>query len=136
MQNILEIMKSFEYNTYSDQNILLRYIVNNKYKVYEETIMLDNKVYINKIIEIDNIKICVLDFDIISRNPIINKGQFGNHLNINLLGTNNLIEAFYKNVELIPLCCNCNRSNIFCYHIELREKLLKDRNCDIVNRCV
>jgi len=135
MQNILNIMKTFEYNTYSDQHTLLCYIVNNKYTVHEENIVLDNKVYTNKIIEIDNIKICVLDFDIISRNPLIDKGQYGNHLNINLIGKNNLIDAFYKNVELIPLSCNCKKSNIVCHHIELREKLLKDKNYDIVNRC-
>ena len=34
------------------------------------------------IIEIENITVCVLDFDIITRDPIVSNNQYGNHINI------------------------------------------------------
>lgn len=125
MLNILNNMKNNKYNSLSDQVNIMNYIVNNTYQIKEEECVLNNKKYKNKIIEIDNIKICVLDFDIITRDPIINKEQFGNHINIdNVGGVQNFIRYFYEDLENLPLTCRCGKihlgdSNV-CNHIEIR----------------
>jgi hypothetical protein len=105
----------------------MNYIVNNKYQIKEEECLLNNIKYKNKIIEIDNITICVLDFDIITRDPIINKQQFGNHINIdNVGGVNNFIKYFYEPLESLPLTCRCGKTHLgdnnICNHISMRKK--------------
>jgi hypothetical protein len=127
MLNTLKNMKSKKYNSLSDQVNIMNYIVNNKYQIKEEECLLKNIKYKNKIIEIDNIKICVLDFDIITRDPIINKQQFGNHINIdNVGGVNNFIKYFYEPLESLPLTCRCGKTHLgdnnICNHINMRKK--------------
>jgi hypothetical protein len=126
MFEIFKNMVTKKYNTYDDQVNIMNYIVNSNYKVHDEEIVLDNVKYINKIIEIDNIKICVLDFDIIVRDPIINNGQFGNHINIdNVGGTLNFLKYFDNDLEKLPLTCRCGKKHLGdnnqCKHIELRK---------------
>lgn len=125
MLHIYNLMNNNEDN-YSDQVNLMNYIVKNNYKIYNENIVLDNINYINKIIEIDNIKICVLDFNIIIRDPIFNIGQFGNHINIdNVGGTLNFLQYYDNNLEMLPLTCRCGKTSLGdfskCKHIELRK---------------
>jgi len=121
MSNILNFMKTYKFNNYSDQVNLMNYITNDESKkITEEKIILDGREYTNKIIEIDNIKICVLDFNIVTRDPIYNNGQFANHINVdNVGGTNNFIRYFYEDLEKLPLTCRCGKlgdTNI-CSHI-------------------
>jgi hypothetical protein len=124
MSKLYDIMSNNSVN-YSDQVNLMNYIVNSKYNVKDEEIILDNVKYINKIIEIDDNKICVLDFNIIIRDPVFNIGQFGNHINIdNVGGTNNFLKYFDNNLENLPLTCRCGKKHLgdnstFCKHIEL-----------------
>lgn len=130
MKNILNNMKTKKYGSYSDQVNLMNYIVNGDYVLSEEDIILDNRKYTNKIITIDNIKICVLDFDIITRDPIFNKGQFANHINIdNVGGVQNFIRYFYEDIENLPLTCRCGKrhlgDNNICTHIEIRNNKVK-----------
>ena len=125
MTNLYDIMSNNKTN-YSDQVNLMNYIVNSKYNIKDEEIILDNVKYINKIIEIDDIKICVLDFNIIIRDPVLNIQQFGNHINIdNVRGAINFLKYFDNNLEQLPLTCRCGRKdlgdNTFCKHIELRK---------------
>lgn len=125
MQKILYNMENKKYDILSDQANIMNYIVNNNYIVRDEICILDGIEYINKIIEIDNIKICVLNFDIITRDPIITKNQFGNHINIdNVGGSNNFIDYFYKPLESLPLTCRCNKKHLgdnnICKHIDMR----------------
>jgi hypothetical protein len=125
MLDIFKNMETKKYNTYDDQVNLMNYIVNNKYDIVEEDIILDNKKYTNKIINIDGIKICVLDFNIVIRDPIINDGQFANHINIdNVGGVQNFIRYFYEDLEKLPLTCRCGKKhlgdNSICKHIEIR----------------
>lgn len=127
MLKILNNMKNKVYNSLSDQVNIMNYVVNNKYEIKEEECILNNVTFKNKIIEIDNIKICVLDFDIITRDPILTKEQFGNHINIdNVGGVNNFIKYFYQELEMLPLTCRCGKKhlgdNSICQHIILREK--------------
>jgi hypothetical protein len=127
MKNIYESMKIQKYNTYSDQVNIMNFIVNNNNRIYNEEIILDNIKYTNKIIEIDNIKICVLDFNIIVRDPILNIGQFGNHINVdNVDGTENFLKYYDNDLESLPLTCRCGKihlgDNTICKHIELRKK--------------
>jgi hypothetical protein len=126
LSNIFENMKLKKYKTYDDQVNFMNYIVNNKYDISEEDIVLDNKKYTNKIIHIDNITICVLDFDIITRDPIVNKGQFGNHINIdNVGGVFNFLRYFNEVLETLPLTCRCGKrhlgDNNECKHVKLRK---------------
>jgi hypothetical protein len=89
--------------------------------------VLDGIQYTNKIIDIDNIKICVLDFNIITRDPVTQNGQFGNHINIdNVGGTSNFLKYFYEPLENLPLTCRCGKTHLgdynICPHITLRGK--------------
>jgi len=130
--NILSNMKNNKYNTYDDQVNLMKYIIEtNNYEVYEENIILDNINYINKIIHIknDNIKICVLDFNIIVRDPIYNNNQFANHINVdNVGGPQNFIKYFYEDLEKLPLTCRCGKihlgDNNICTHIRNKISIL------------
>jgi len=126
LNKILEQMLSYKYDNYSDQVNIMNYIVNNKYTVSDEEIILDGIKYTNKIIDIDGIKICVLDFNIIVRDPILNINQFGNHINIdNVGGTQNFLRYFDEDLESLPLTCRCGKThlgdNSICKHIELRK---------------
>jgi hypothetical protein len=128
MLDIFKNMETKKYNTYDDQVNLMNYIVNNKYDIVEENIILDNKKYTNKIINIDGIKICVLDFNIVTRDPIINDGQFANHINIdNVDGVQNFIRYFYEDLKNLPLTCRCGKKhlgdNSICKHIEIRNNM-------------
>ena len=125
MFDIFKNMESRKYNTYYDQVNLMNYIVNSDYVLSEENVILDNRKYSNKIITIGDIKICILDFDIITRDPILNNGQFGNHINIdNVGGVQNFIRYFYEDLENLPLTCRCGKihlgDNNLCNHIEIR----------------
>jgi hypothetical protein len=133
MKKILENMKHKKYKSNSDQVNFMNYIVNSNYQLSEENIILDNKTYTNKIITIDNdndnIHICVLDFNIITRDPIINNGQFANHINIdNVGGVQNFIHYFYEDLEKLPLACRCGKTHLgdtnICKHIEIRKKTM------------
>jgi hypothetical protein len=129
MMKILKLMKTNVYNSCSDQVNIMNYIVNNEYKMRDEEVTLDGIKYTNKIITVDNIKICVLDFNIIIRDPIINIGQFGNHINIhNVGGTYNFLKYFDQDLETLPLTCRCGKvylgDNSICKHIELRKPRL------------
>jgi hypothetical protein len=119
---IFKNMQTYKYNSYDDQVNIMEYIVNTNHKIYEEKIILDDKTYTNKIIEIDDIKICVLDFNIIIRDPISNDGQFANHINIdNVGGPQNFIKYFYNDFKHLPLTCRCGKTwlgnNEKCTHI-------------------
>lgn len=125
MSKMLDNMKNKYYNSFSDQVNIMNYIVANKYSVKEEEYSLNNVTFCNKIIEIDDIKICVLDFDIITRDPITMKEQFGNHINIdNVGGVNNFIKYFYEPLKNLQLTCRCGKSHLgdnnICKHIAMR----------------
>jgi hypothetical protein len=103
-----------KYESYSDQNTLMNYILNNTHVIEEECV------------SIDNIKICVLDFNLVTRDPIINNGQFANHINVdNIGGSENFIKYFYNNLEDLPLTCRCGKSWLGdtseCAHIKMRD---------------
>ena len=60
------------------------------------------------------------------RDPIINDGQFANHINIdNVGGVQNFIKYFYEDLETLPLTCRCGKKhlgdNSICKHIEIRK---------------
>jgi len=127
--NILRNMEAKKYGTYDDQVNIMNQIVNSKYTLTEQNIILDNKKYTNKIIVLDNIKICVLDFDIVTRDPIINNGQFANHINIdNVGGVFNFLRYFNEVLETLPLTCRCGKKHLGdnneCKHIKIRDKHL------------
>lgn len=74
---------------------------------------------------LDNIKICVLDFNIVTRDPIINNGQFANHINIdNVGGVFSYLRYFNEVLETLPLTCRCGKKHLgdnnICKHIQIR----------------
>ena len=118
-------MKMRKYNTYDDQVNIMKYIVNSKYSVNIEECSINDVLYKNNIINIDNIKICVLDFNIIIRDPLLTGSQIANHINIdNVGGINNFIKYFYNKLEDLPLTCRCGKKHLGdnnkCPHIEQR----------------
>ena len=126
MLNLYNLMSNNN-ESYSDQVNLMNHIVKNNYKIKEEEIILNNIKYINKIIELEDIKICVLDFNIITRDPVLNNNQFGNHINIdNVGGTENFLKYYDTNLEELPLTCRCGKSHLgdnnICKHIDMRKK--------------
>lgn len=122
MEIILNNMINKKYGSLSDQVNIMNYVTqtHNK-KVYDEKVKLGETEFTNKIIEIDGIKICVLDFNIIIRDPIFTRNQFGNHINIgNIGGPSNYIKHFYSKLEDLPLTCPCNNKNN-CIHNQIRK---------------
>jgi len=125
MNNIFSNMKMRKYNTYDDQVSIMKHIVNSKYSVNIEECSINGVLYKNNIINIDNIKICVLDFNIIIRDPLFTGPQIANHINIdNVGGVNNFIKYFYNKLENLPLTCRCGKKHLGdnnkCPHIEQR----------------
>jgi len=124
LSNLLSFMKEKKYNSCSDQVNLMHYIVEHPHNIVEEQIWLDGIEYKNKIIHIDDIKICVLDFEMVIRDPIVSKGQFANHINIdNVGGTHLFLKYFDEPLEHLPLTCRCGKlgnTNI-CHHKELQD---------------
>jgi hypothetical protein len=62
-------------------------------------------IFENNIIKFKNsdIKICVLDFNLITRDPKVSGNQYGNHINITNAGSvENFIKFFYNKVENLP----------------------------------
>ena len=127
LSKILSFMNDKKYNNYSDQVTIMNYIVEKSNKMTLEEITFDGITYSNKIIEIDGIRICVLDFELITRDPILTKGQFANHINVdNVGGTMNFLRYFDEPLENLPLTCRCGKTHLgdhtICPHIDLRNK--------------
>jgi hypothetical protein len=125
LMKILKNMNERKFNSLSDQVNIMKYITNSAYNVYEDVVCLDNIQFKNKVIEIDDIKICVLDFEIIERDPILTKNQYGKHINIdNVGGVNDFIKYFYDKLENLPLTCRCGKPHLGdyneCNHIIMR----------------
>jgi hypothetical protein len=124
MLNLFNHMNSYKYNTYSDQVTLMNYIVENNHTIKEEPVVLDGVTYYNKIIEIDGIRIGVLDFNIIIRDPILNGPHYGHHINVdNVGGTQKFLRYFVEDLETLPLTCRCGKlgDHSLCKHIEMRK---------------
>lgn len=124
---IYQNMIDKKYGTYDDQVNFMKYIVDHHHSISEKEVILDNIKYTNKIIEVDNIQICVLDFNIIVRDPITNINQFANHINIdNVGGTQQFLKYFDEKLENLPLTCRCGKKHLgdnnICKHIELRKQ--------------
>jgi len=127
LQKIVENIFNKKYNSVSDQVNIMNYIVNNPHTCTDEICILDGIEFHNKKIEIDGILIGVLDFNIITRDPVLSTHQYGNHINIeNVGGIQNFIRYFYEPLENLPLTCRCGKThlgdNSICNHIEIRNK--------------
>lgn len=125
IRKIYDSMVCRKYNTYSDQVTLMNTIVRANHDIREEICELNGKKYTNKIIHIDGIRICVLDFNIITRDPIVDNGQFANHINIDNVGNvGNFIRYFYEPLHKLPITCRCGKAHLgdtsICKHINLR----------------
>lgn len=100
------------YGSYSDQITIMNTIVNNNYNIKNTFFINNNLIFTNKIITLNdyNIDICVLDFDLITRDPEYTKDQFANHINIdNVGGSFNFINYYNYKLEDLPLTCRCGK---------------------------
>ena len=103
IEKMYEYMKMKKYGLYSDQVTIMNYITQNKHVLTDDVIVLDGISFTNKVIQIDGIKIGVLDFDLITRDPRETKKQYGNHIHIeNAGGTEGFIRFFYERIEDLP----------------------------------
>lgn len=110
IDNVYNNMKTGKYRTYDDQINLMEHIVNAHTSIEDVPATINGIEYQNKIINIDNIKICVLDFRLVVRDPVNNTEQFANHINIdNVGGTDNFIKFFYEDWHNLPMTCRCGK---------------------------
>jgi len=128
MENILKYMKDRLFGTYSDQVTIMNCITLQDYIITIEPFEWNGVIFQNRIIHIEGIKICVLDFELITIDPIIKKHQFGNHINIgNVGGTEQFLSYFYKPLSELPLTCRCGKHHLddysICPHISMRNIL-------------
>lgn len=126
MNMILEYMKTQKYNTYSDQNTLRSYINETIHTIENVNCCLDGIQYKNTIIKLldDNITICILDMDIVTRDPIFTKTQYANHINVdNVGGSSTFIRFFYERIEDLPLTCRCGKTHLRNYDTSCRHLL-------------
>lgn len=125
LNRIKKCMDENIYNTQDDQVLLMKNIVNNSYYVDQKDIKLNNKSYICNIIYVLGIQICVLNPDIIIRDPILNIDQYANHINLdNVGGPIAFLRYFDEDLDNLPLTCRCGKTylgdNSICKHINLR----------------
>ena len=126
LQKIVENIFNKKYGSLSDQVNIMNYIVNHPHTCTDEICIIDGIEFKNKKIEIDGILIGVLDFNIITRDPVLSAHQYGNHINIeNVGGIQNFIRYFYEPLENLPLTCRCGKThlgdNSICKHIDMRK---------------
>ena len=101
----LDMMKKKQYGTYSDQTTLRSYLMGQPYQIQDK--------YGYKLITVDDIKICILDMSMITRDPILQENQYANHINVdNVGGTDQFIRFFYEKMEDLPLTCRCGKSHL------------------------
>ena len=112
-ENLLQMMKQKQYNTYSDQNTLRSFLLETPHTRQRVSCRLNGVDYINTVITIDNIRICILDMDIVTLDPMATKTQFANHINVdNVGGTSTFIRFFYESIEDLPLTCRCGKRHL------------------------
>jgi len=100
------------YGSYSDQITLMNTIVNTDFSIKDTFFINKNLIFTNKIISLKeyDVDICVLDFDLITRDPEYTKNQFANHINIdNVGGSFNFINYYNHKLENLPLTCRCGK---------------------------
>jgi hypothetical protein len=126
LMKLLKRMKNKTYDTYSDQVTLMNYIIATPHSITKEIYRVDNKTFTNNIIHIDGIRICVLDFSLIIRDPVLTKDQYADHINIdNVGGVSQFIRYFDEPLESLPLTCRCLKrhlgdTSVSCPHLDLR----------------
>jgi hypothetical protein len=106
MIKIMDLMHKRVYKDYSDQVALMNYFVSNPHVIKEEHIQIEGVTYTNKVIEIDGIRIGVLDLLLITREPKKQVHPFGNHIIIdNVGGTQNFLRYFDEDLEVVNSEC-------------------------------
>lgn len=121
LYKIFELMTTLKYGAYSDQVTLMNYIVENSYKIDNETIEIDGTKYVNTIIDLSGFKICVLDFELVRRDPFERKKQMASHINVDSIGgIKQLVRYYYESYDKLPLSCGCSldKKTACYYHSE------------------
>jgi hypothetical protein len=122
MNKMMGLMGRLINQSYSDSFNIMKYILE-----HEHTIdMVYFKEYKNNIINIEGIRICVLDFSIIEREPIFDRGQYALHINVdNVGGYNEFARYFTEPLESLPTPCRCRikymAEKTECPHIRIRQ---------------
>ena len=122
LASLYESMTKLKYGAYSDQVTLMNHIVQSDYKLSNETIEIYGEKYINTIIELDGYRICVLDFELIRRDPLERNKQLASHINVDSIGgIKQLVRYYYEDYKTLPLSCGCSiRKNLQCYYHRLK----------------
>jgi hypothetical protein len=112
-QNWLQWMKQKKYGTYSDQTTLRSYIIENRHTVQESPCIIDGTHYTNHVICIGAQRICILDMEVITRNPMASRTQYANHVNIdNVGGIETFLRFYNERIEDLPLTCRCGKAHL------------------------
>lgn len=115
---IYENMTTRKYCAYGDQVNLMNYIIQNEYTIKENSIEIDGIMYTNKIVKVDGFNICVLDFELVRRDPFERKKQIASHINVDSVGgIKQLVRYYYEPYEKLPISCGCSlKKNKQCYY--------------------
>jgi len=121
MEDMLVRMMSKKYGSFSDQETIMNVLAGNQneYRISVEKtdIQLDGHVFSNNwvfhitsIISNKTCTLCVLDFDIITRDPICMNKQYMNHINIdNVGGIAQFLRFFKEPMCNLPKTCRCGK---------------------------
>ena len=110
LKYLLNCMKTRCYNSFTDQETIMKIFSNDSVVWHNKVDIIDDISYKNKITTINNVSICVLDYDIFERGIYVgDNNQFGNHFPvkkgggiaefINILNyenNNDVIKQIYK----------------------------------------
>ena len=122
LETLLSKMTTSE--SYSDQVNLMRYILDQDYTVTQSEY--------GKVISAPGMpQILGLDIKHVTRDPVFQREQYANHINIdNVGGTQMFIKFFYNPMESLPLTCRCGKTYLgdrsICPHIDMRKNKLNN----------
>lgn len=118
LYKIYESMISRKYGVYSDQVTLMNYIFENEHIIHEVSVKIGGTTYTNNIVDIDGFKICVLDFELVRRDPFDRSKQLASHINVDSIGgSSQLVRYYYESYDRLPLSCGCSlKRNSECYY--------------------
>lgn len=111
----LNMMKTKKYGTYSDQNTLRLDILESgsgsEISTFESSV--EGNTYHHTLISHRGLRVCILDMNMLTRDPMTQTIQFANHINVdNVGGTQTFIRYFYEPLDKLPLTCRCGKSHL------------------------
>ena len=106
----LDELRSRRFGCCTDQVALMHRLATSGARPEFELLRLDGRSYRNAVLRVDGLKVCILDNDLVTRDPVGDTGQFANHINCeNVGGVRRMIRYFYEDLDNLPLTCRCGQ---------------------------